>query len=95
VILARFFGAGAVLEIAGLLQLTEVPAELPAEVRDMLSRLYRPQRANAALSSNLLRSFSTCSRSGWATPRFCHRPPRIDLEKRLAFPGDHAILPLR
>jgi len=47
VTLAGFFGAdtGTVLELAGLLQLGDLPDELPAEVRDTVRRLYRlPER---------------------------------------------------
>jgi plasmid maintenance system antidote protein VapI len=41
--LADFFGADrdTVLEIAGLVQLSDLPAEMPAEIRDLARRLYR------------------------------------------------------
>lgn len=43
VTLAGFFGAdaGTVLELAGLLQLADLPNELPAEAKNLLRRLYR------------------------------------------------------
>jgi transcriptional regulator with XRE-family HTH domain len=42
-VLADFFGADrdTVLEIAGLVQLSDLPADLPAEIRDLARRLYR------------------------------------------------------
>jgi len=41
--LADFFDAdaGTVLEIAGFLELSDVPGELPAEIKDIVRRLYR------------------------------------------------------
>lgn len=41
--LADFFGAdaGTVLEIAGFLELSDVPGELPPELKDIVRRLYR------------------------------------------------------
>jgi hypothetical protein len=88
--LAKHFGAdeAAVLQLAA----EQVAATTIAEANEEREL---SQRANAVLSSNMLLSFSTCSKIGWATPRFCHRPPRINLEKRLAFPSHRAILPLR
>jgi len=50
--LADFFGAdaGTVLEIAGFLQLSDVPGELPAEIKDIVRRLYRlPTRERNAI----------------------------------------------
>jgi transcriptional regulator with XRE-family HTH domain len=50
--LAEFFDAdaGTVLEIAGFLQLSDVPGELPAEIKDIVRRLYRlPTRERNAI----------------------------------------------
>jgi transcriptional regulator with XRE-family HTH domain len=50
--LADFFGAdaGTVLEVAGYLQLVDLPGELPVEVKEIVRRLYRlPTRERDAV----------------------------------------------
>ena len=41
--LAEYFGVdiGTVLEVAGILELSDVPVDLPVEVKDIIRRLYR------------------------------------------------------
>ncbi len=52
--LADFFDAdaGTVLEIAGFLQLSDVPGELPTDLKDIVRRLYRlpPRERNTILA---------------------------------------------
>lgn len=52
--LADYFGADrdTVLELAGLVKLSDLPAEMPAELRDLARRLYRltPRHRQAVLN---------------------------------------------
>ena len=85
VILAPFFGesAGTVLELAGLLELADLPAELPAEIRNMLHRLYRLPRRKLLATWLLVAQYGSDTRADQfnRTHEFCMRQgPRVHLE---------------